>query len=263
MKITVGQFAPSADLTANRGAIVSLADHAVDAQADLLLLPEESMIAATEVADSLSELAGREWGPFAEFIADTARDRGLPIVAVGYEPSPSGLPYNTTIAVDADGHELAHYRKMHLYDAFSYRESAYVMRGDVTPTVFDLHGSVLGLMNCYDVRFPELARALVELGADTLLVPAAWVDGPLKVDHWITMLRARAIENTCWVVGAGSSSPDCIGTSAVVDPLGRVVARLQNQSLGSLDVDLDKSILDEARFTLPVLRNRRILIGKG
>ncbi|MFT4044582.1 MAG: carbon-nitrogen hydrolase family protein [Gordonia sp. (in: high G+C Gram-positive bacteria)] len=260
MKVTVGQFAPTAEIADNREAISRLADHAATAGSQLLVLPEEAMVIGSEVPGSLSEFVAKEWEPFCDFITELAQANNLCIVALGYEPSSSGLPYNTTIVQDSSGRRLAKYHKMHLYDAFSYQESSYVLRGDIEPTVFDLDGTVFGLINCYDVRFPELARALVEQGADTLLVSAAWVDGPLKADHWLTLLRARAIENTCWVVGVGSASPECIGRSVIIDPLGRVVGQLDAETWATLDAELDKSALDEARFTLPVLRNRRMMI---
>lgn len=261
MKITLGQFAPTTDLAANRSSIETLADRAVEAGSRLLVLPEESMVISSELSEPLGDIAAREWLPFTGFIGDLAKSSGIAIVAAGYEPSSSGLPFNTIVVSDRTGDVVATYRKMHLYDAFSYRESSYVMRGEVKPTVFAVDGTVFGLLNCYDLRFPELARALVEQGAEALLVSAAWMSGALKVDHWLTLLRARAIENTCWVVGVGSSSPDCIGASAVVDPMGQVLDRLGDETLETIHAEFSKERLDEARYTLPVLLNRRIMIN--
>lgn len=262
MKITLGQFAPTTDLAANRASIEALVRDAVEAGSDLLVLPEEAMVLGSETETPLGDIASTEWLPFTEFIRDLAKVNGIGIVAPGYEPgSSSGLPYNTIAVSDRTGALVASYRKMHLYDAFAYRESSYVMRGEVKPTVFSINGTVFGLLNCYDLRFPELARALVELGADTLLVSAAWMSGPLKVDHWLTLLRARAIENTCWVIGVGSSSPECIGVSAVVDPMGQVLDQLGDDTIATIHAEVTKERLDEARYTLPVLLNRRIMIN--
>ena len=104
-------------------------------------------------------------------------------------------PYNTLVVVDRDGLR-ASYRKIHLYDSFGYKESDRLLAGPVEPVLVDVGGFRVGLMTCYDLRFPELARELVSRGAELLVVPSAWVAGPAKVDHWRTLATARAIENT-------------------------------------------------------------------
>jgi deaminated glutathione amidase len=112
-------------------------------------------------------------------------------------------------------------------------------------------------MTCYDLRFPELARRLVDDGAEVIVVPAAWVAGPRKVDHWTTLLRARAIENTAYVVGVGQPTPRYSGHSMVVGPLGDVLAE-GGDDAEVLTVDLDPSAVAEARRTNPSLANRRL-----
>ena len=116
------------------------------------------------------------------------------------------------------------YRKIHLYDSFGYKESDALRAGPLAPVVVDVAGFRVGLMTCYDLRFPELARLLVDHGAEVLVVPAAWVAGPRKVEHWRTLVRARAIENTVFVVAAAQPGPRYSGHSMVVDPLGDVLA---------------------------------------
>jgi deaminated glutathione amidase len=149
------------------------------------------------------------------------------------------------------------YRKIHLYDSFGYRESDVLEAGPIEPATFDLCGTVVGLITCYDLRFPELARRLVDSGAEVLLVPAAWVAGPRKVDHWTTLLRARAIENTVYVVGVGQPPPRYTGHSMVIDPLGDVLAEGGEES-EILTVDIDPTRVAEARRTNPSLANRRL-----
>jgi predicted amidohydrolase len=115
----------------------------------------------------------------------------------------------------------------------------------------------VGLMTCYDLRFPELARRLVDGGAELILVPAAWVAGPRKVDHWTTLLRARAIENTVYVVGVGQPAPRYAGHSMVVGPLGDVVVEAGDDA-EILTAELDPAAVAEARRTNPSLANRRL-----
>lgn len=264
MKVAAVQFAPTTAVAANLAIIEEMTRDAVAAGAELVVFPEESMVPSdadeyTEV--SLGELAEEHWPLFLDGITRIASTYGIAVVAAGFEGSGLALPYNTIAAVDANGEILGLYRKMHLYDAFDYQESRKIQRGDSGPVVVRIGGFNVGLVNCYDVRFPEFTRLLVEMGADLLSVSAAWVKGPLKEDHWVTLLRTRAIENTCWVVASSLTTPDCIGMSMAVDPLGVVRAALGEEERSMLVVDADKDRIDRARTVLPVLRNRRIIIG--
>jgi predicted amidohydrolase len=171
----------------------------------------------------------------------------------------SDLPYNTLVVLNDQGELVARYRKVHLYDSFGYRESDRLLAGDGDLAVIGLGGLTIGLQTCYDLRFPELSRALVERGADTLVVPAAWVRGPLKEHHWSTLLTARAIENTCYVIGSGQCGTSYIGCSAVIDPLGVVVAGLGPDD-GIAAAELDPDVVERARRVNPSLANRRMSV---
>ncbi len=261
MKVAVAQFEPSGDVAANQAVIVDMARQAAEAGAQVVIFPEEAMIPSDAVA-SLPEAAAAYWSGFLGHLRTTAAGLGVALIAGGFEDSGAALPYNSVAAVDADGQVLGVYRKMHLYDAFAYQESRYVMRGDDGPCVVRIGDFNVGLVNCYDVRFPEFTRSLVEMGADVLAVSAAWVRGPLKEDHWRTLVRCRAIENTCWVLASSRSGPDCVGQSLVVDPLGVVRGALGEERQALMTVEITKERLDHARATVPVLRNRRIIVGK-
>jgi predicted amidohydrolase len=115
----------------------------------------------------------------------------------------------------------------------------------------------VGLMTCYDLRFPELARLLVDAGAELIVVPAAWVAGPRKVDHWTTLLRARAIENTVHVVGVGQPGPRYTGHSMVVGPWGDVLVEA-GDTAATLRAEVDRDAVAEVRRTNPSLANRRL-----
>jgi predicted amidohydrolase len=262
VKVAVAQFEPTGDVEANQAVIEYMAGQAVRSGAEAVIFPEESMTPSGAVS-SLAEVAAAHWPGFLGHLRSTAARLGIAIIAGGFEGGASALPYNSIAAVDADGALLGVYRKMHLYDAFAYQESRYVMRGDDGPCVVRIGGFNMGLVNCYDVRFPEFTRSLVEMGADVLAISAAWVRGPLKEDHWSTLVRCRAIENTCWVLASSRSGSDCIGQSLAVDPLGVVRGALGEEPQALLTVEITKERLDHARATLPVLRNRRIIVGQG
>ncbi|MFI2103299.1 carbon-nitrogen hydrolase family protein [Isoptericola sp. NPDC019693] len=180
---------------------------------------------------------------------------------VGSAPEPPTRAFNTVVAVDAGGAVVGAYRKVHLYDAFGSRESDRLEAGPpgVPPLVLRLGGLTFGVVTCYDLRFPESARRLVDAGADVIVVPAAWVDGPLKADHWRTLLRARAIENTAVVIGVGMAGPGLVGRSLLAGPDGVVGLEL-DETPQVRTVDLDPEPLAQVRRQNPSLANRRYLV---
>jgi predicted amidohydrolase len=223
--------------------------------ADLVVWPEAFARDFGEVGSDVSAFAEPLDGPFATAVGETAERLGTTVVAGMFETGADrARPYNTLVM---RGAATADYRKVHLYDSFGYRESDRLTAGEVAPVVVDLHGWRVGVMTCYDLRFPEFARLLVDAGAEVLVVPAAWVAGERKVDHWRTLVRARAIENTAYVVAAGQPGPRYTGHSLVVDPLGDVLAEAHDGP-AVLTADLSRARLEEARRTNPSLQNRRL-----
>jgi deaminated glutathione amidase len=249
MQVALVQEAASLDPDLNRERLADL----VPDDAELVVLPEAFARDFGEAGSGLTEVAEPLDGPFVTEVARVAEQRGTTVVAGMFE-STGGPPYNTVVV---RGGAEADYRKIHLYDSFGYRESDVLAAGEPTPVTFSLGGLVVGLMTCYDLRFPELARALVDRGADVLVVPSAWVAGPRKVEHWTTLLRARAIENTVYVVGAGQPGPRYSGHSMVVDPLGDVVASA-GDGPATVRAHLDPEAVARARQTNPSLANRRM-----
>ncbi|WP_166849991.1 nitrilase-related carbon-nitrogen hydrolase [Isoptericola sp. BMS4] len=168
---------------------------------------------------------------------------------------------NTVVAVDASGALVGAYQKVHLYDAFGTRESDRLEPGpaDAPPLVVRLGDLTFGVVTCYDLRFPESVRRLVDAGADVVVVPAAWLDGPHKADHWRTLLRARAIENTSVVVGVGMAGPGLVGRSLLAGPDGAVGLELDDAEQVRT-VDIDPEPLAEARRRNPSLKNRRYVV---
>ncbi|MGZ4486544.1 MAG: carbon-nitrogen hydrolase family protein [Nocardioides sp.] len=251
LRVALVQQASGLEPDANR----ALLDRLAPAGADLVVFPEAFARDFGEAGSDVSAYAEPLDGPFATEVARVAADRGASVLAGMFEPGEDpDRPFNTLVL---RGASEAAYRKIHLYDSFGYRESDRLSAGAVEPVVVEVGGFRVGLMTCYDLRFPELARALVDAGAEVLALPAAWVAGPRKVDHWRTLLRARAIENTVFVVAAGQPGPRYTGHSLVVDPLGEVLAEAGDGD-EVLEATLERAALDEARRTNPSLANRRL-----
>jgi predicted amidohydrolase len=258
VKVAIAQFGPTADFDANYAEIRALTARAVEEGARLVVFPEEAMVLAEGVQIPIADAVAVEWPRFEELVVGLAGEHGVAVIAGGYEPSGTERPFNTLVAVDADGTVAARYHKLHLYDAFAYQESAYVTPGAELPPVVELAGLKVGLINCYDIRFPELARHLIDSGAELLTVSAAWVAGLRKAEHWSTLISARAIENTVWLAAASSISAGCIGDSVILDPLGVERAALGDEPSAIAVVDITTDRTDFVRAKLPALANRRL-----
>ncbi len=267
MRVALGQLPISSVPQVNLQRVHAAAASAAAQGAQLAVFPE-----GTQVRFSADLRAAAEPldGPFCRGLAEAARAAGLAIIATLFEPAPDGRVYNTTVGYEADGELAAVYRKIHLFDALGYRESDSVAPGDEV-VVASLAGLRVGFMTCYDLRFPELARALAVAGAELLVLPSAWAAGLFKEEHWVTLVRARAIENTIWVAAAGqvpdpaeppTRSPTGIGRSLLVDPMG--VVRLDLGSTPDLGVGtVDPEQTAAVRAMLPSLAGRRTDILPG
>jgi deaminated glutathione amidase len=225
MRIALAQFAGVPEKDANLRRMLAMTEEAAHAGARLVVFPEWSMANPPPDQD-LASLAEPLDGPFVTALAEAARRQGLAIVAGLFEPADrEGRVFNTVVAFGPDGDELGAYRKIHLYDAFGFRESERIRPGDGDTLVFALEGLTFGVETCYDVRFPELTRHLVGRGAEVVLLPAAWLHGHLKEAHWEILVRARAIENTVYVAATGMAGRQFSASSMLVDPMGVPVAR--------------------------------------
>jgi deaminated glutathione amidase len=255
MKVALGQFAVSREWQQNAATCRRLMSEAAAGGADLLVLPEG--ILARDIADPdiVVRTAQPLDGPFVSELRDASRGSALTIMTSVHVPAGQGRVWNVLIVL-RDGRILEQYKKLHLYDAFSAMESATVTPGAEIPPLVEIGGFRIGLMTCYDVRFPELARRLALDGADVLVLPSAWVKGPLKEAHWEVLVTARALENTCYVVAVGECGERNIGSSLVVDPLGVAVARAA-EAPALVFAELDAARIAHARKVLPVLKNRR------
>ncbi|HVT70758.1 MAG TPA: carbon-nitrogen hydrolase family protein [Trebonia sp.] len=261
MRIALCQLAGSSDPGTNLKRVRDALGEAAAGGAELAVFPEATM---ARFGSDLRAAAEPLDGPFCSGLAAAAAETGVALVAGVFEPAPDGRVYNTAVLIDGGGARVAAYRKLHLFDAFTQRESDLVAPGNEV-VLAPVGGVPVGLQICYDVRFPELTRALAAGGAALVTVSAAWQAGLFKEEHWVTLLRARAIENTVWIAAAGqvpdpgekpTRAPTGVGRSMLIDPLGVVRADL-GPSAGVAVVDADMSLVDTVRATLPSLANRR------
>lgn len=257
MRIAVGQLASGHDVEANLRAIEDLAARASCNGARLLVVPEYATYEKKAVDATFLEVAEPLDGPVCTELGRIAA-KSLALVAgvveTGEDPDRA---FNTLVAFDATGQRLAAYRKVHLFDAQGYSESDYIQPApDPSPVVFELDGLHFGLQACYDLRFPEQSSALVDAGADVLLVCASWVPGAGKTRQWKVLSAARAIENGSFVVAACQAAPISLGHSAVISPLGDVLGELDTVP-DLLVVDIDPAHVAAARTRFPVADQRR------
>lgn len=261
----VVQMTSGADKGRNLDAAARLVRRATTAGARLVCLPEAFGWMGPE-ADRL-EAAESVDGPSLQRCAELARDLRITLVAgsILERGAPDGRAYNTSVLFGPDGERLALYRKIHLFDVdlgdgAPYRESAAVAPGRELACAATPLG-VLGLSVCYDLRFPELYRALSARGAELLAVPAAFTLTTGK-DHWEVLLRARAIENLCYILapaqqGRHGRDRSTWGHSLIVDPWGLVTARA-SEGEGVALAPVDLSLLHRLRRGLPALSHRAL-----
>ena len=236
------------------------------AQGVTLVLTPENTLVFGKVEDYQRYAESLNSGPLQKKLSQLAINFNMWLI-VGSFPIRTEKGISATCLVyDNKGELVAHYEKLHLFDASindsyaAYQESAVFNNGDKLKVIDSPFGQ-LGLSICYDLRFPELYRALRAMDAKILLVPAAFTQVTGKA-HWQVLLQARAIENQCWVVaaaqcGSHQGGRDTYGHSMIIDPWGQVVAKLGNK-IGTLWVDIDPSYLNRIRHKMPVQQHAKL-----
>jgi deaminated glutathione amidase len=239
--------------------------------ADLICFPEFQMAFSpgNQSAKQLMKLSESvNGGNFVFTLCSAAKRNKINVIATIYEryTNNSNAKYknrvfDTAIMINNKGIIRSVYRKVHLYDALGFKESVKMMAGDTIEKPVKTSAGNLGLMICYDVRFPEISRILTVEGANILVVPSAWVHGIMKEEHWQTMLKARAIENGSYVIAPDQVGNIFSGRSMVVDPFGISLLDMGNRE-GMEVIEIDKSRIQKVRELLPLLKNRRTDVYK-
>jgi deaminated glutathione amidase len=258
VKVAVAQFESGPDKQANLEHITALAEEAGRGGARVAVFPEGAMHTFGENTDDLRPAAEPLDGPFVEALSRLASRLNLTLVAGMFEAIPGeDLIANTAVVVGPRRGLVASHRKVHLYDAFGEIESDRFRAGTADVPLFDVDGFKAAFVVCYELRFPAFIQDAADRGADMLLVPAAWVAGPLKEEHWNLMTRARAVENTMYVAGAGMTGTEYCARSVIVDPLGVVMAGL-GEAEGVAVAEVTHERLAHARARLPLVGQRRL-----
>ena len=258
-KIAVVQMKADTDKKNNLKKILKYISQAAHKGSVLCAFPE-FMMCYTSSSQSARELAGiaeKIEGKFVSSISEVAKQNSIQVVGTIYEKSPKpNRVYDTSFLIGKNGKVISKYRKIHLYDALGFKESAKLYPGSsITRPVKSSIGK-LGMMICYDLRFPEMSRILASSGSEILVVPSAWVKGKMKEEHWITINKTRAIENGCYVISPDQVGNIYCGRSLVVDPYGKILLDMKKkEGIGVVDISLDE--VKQVRQKLPLLQNRR------
>ncbi|UKA59546.1 carbon-nitrogen hydrolase family protein [Arthrobacter sp. FW306-2-2C-D06B] len=266
MRITLAQIDSGTDVDRNLDLIAEYCARAAREGSDLIVFPEYSTYEKSRVDQSFVDMAEPLDGPVASKLYATAARNGIAVVAGLLEASgereASREPdraFNTLVAIGPDGSRLASYRKIHLFDCQGFRESDYIKPApEPVPVTFSCGGMTFGLMTCYDLRFPELARILAGSGAEVLLVCSSWVPGTAKTEQWATLAKARAIENGVYVAAVSQTPPVSIGYSMLIDPLGTVLQSLGTEP-ATATLDLTPEAVQAARDQFPTWRHHRLV----
>jgi predicted amidohydrolase len=261
-RIALCQLNSGDDPEANLKLVRSGVEAAVSGGARIVVFPEATMARFGRPLDTVAEPLD---GPWASAVAAVATEHDVVIVAGMFTPADGRV--RNTLLVTGGGHHRG-YHKIHLYDAFGFAESDTVAPG-TSLTTFEFDGVVYGVATCYDVRFPELFRALADDGADVVLLPASWGAGEGKREQWEVLVRARALDSGCWVLACGQADPAAtgvtvnpkaptgIGYSLASDGFGRVRAAA-GAGPETLLVDVDPAVAAQARTATGALANRRL-----
>jgi deaminated glutathione amidase len=263
-RIALVQMRSSEDKRENLKTSLKFIAEASSKNADLVCFPEFQM-AFSPGHQSAAELAGVAEtvnGNFVSELAAAAKKNKIGVIAAIYEKSgKSKRVYDTAVMISSAGKVSSVYRKLHLYNALGFKESAKLMPGKTIVGPAKTNAGRIGLLICYDLRFPELSRILTVKGADMLVAPSAWVSGEMKEEHWQTMIKARAIENGLYVIAPDQLGNIYCGRSMAVDPFGVVLVDM-GQREGVEVVDIDKSRMQKIRRSLPLLKDRRTDVYK-
>jgi predicted amidohydrolase len=261
-RAAIVQMKSSEDKEHNLDYSVKLINEAAKKKARLICFPEFQMAYSPpeQKSESLYKIAEKITGNFVSTLSKTAKQNKINVIATMYEiintNDKDHKVFDTGVIINDLGKLLSVYRKVHLYDALGFKESKKLLAGSIIESPSKTSVGNLGLLICYDMRFPEISRILTVNGANILVSPSAWVAGFMKKEHWEIMVKARAIENGVYVLAPNQVGNIYCGHSMVIDPFGATIVDMKNRK-GIEIIDINSSKIDTTRRTLPLLMNRR------
>lgn len=264
-KLALVQMKSSTIKTENLQLSIDYIGQAAKKKVELICFPEFQMAYSPpeQTAKELSTIAeNANNGNFISTLRKEAKRHRIKVIATIYESMDTKKKKtdyrvsDTAIMISDRGDVMSIYRKLHLYDALGFKESTKLVGGNKIEKPIKVGIGKIGLMVCYDIRFPEMSRILTLNGADVLAIPSAWVQGIMKEEHWQIMLKARAIENGCYVIAPDQVGNIFSGRSMVIDPFGITLLDMGNKE-GVEVVEIDRDRIESIRKTLPLLKNRR------
>jgi predicted amidohydrolase len=261
-KAAIVQMKSSVDKELNLVHSLKLINEAAKKKARLICFPEFQMAYSPpeQKSESLHKIAEKITGNFVSTLSNSAKQNRINVIATLYEiintNDKNHKVFDTGVIISELGKLQSIYRKVHLYDALGFKESKKLLAGSIIEKPSKTSVGKLGLLICYDMRFPEISRILTVNGANILVSPSAWVAGFMKREHWEIMVRARAIENGVYVLAPNQVGNIYCGHSMAIDPFGSTIVDMKNRE-GIEFIDIDSSKIDTTRRTLPLLMNRR------
>jgi predicted amidohydrolase len=276
VKVAIVQMKSSVNKDKNLTFSLEAIKEAREKNAQIACFPEFQMAFSpySQTSRELFLISESVEGNFTKELRKSAKENNISIIGTIYERSntDSDKPnrvldkikdidnqfcvYDTALFINNEGALISRYRKLHLYDALGFRESEKLLAGDKLFSPVDSPLGKLGMMVCYDLRFPELSRILTLEGSNTLVSPSGWVQGTMKEDHWLTMCKARSIENGVYLIAPNQVGNVFCGRSLVIDPFGVVILDMGAKE-GLEVIDLDLGRINLVRNDLPLLKNRR------
>jgi deaminated glutathione amidase len=271
VKVAIVQMKSSVNKDKNLTFSLEMINEARRKKAQIICFPEFQMAFSpnSQTSRELFSISESVTGNFTKELCNSAKANDISIIGTIYERSTTDsvkptkkdidnqyCVYDTALFINNKGVLVTRYRKLHLYDALGFKESEKLLAGDKLFSPVDSPLGKLGIMVCYDLRFPELSRILTIGGSNTLVSPSGWVQGTMKEDHWLTMCKARSIENGVYLIAPNQVGNVFCGRSLVIDPFGIVILDMgAKEGLEVIDLDLER--IKIVRNDLPLLRNRR------
>ena len=258
-KIALVQFKASTNKQENLKKILNYIEKAAKQKAKLIAFPEFMMFytSSSQSPKDLVNKAESITGNFVKSISKAAKSNSIQVVGTMYEKSnKKDRVFDTSFVIDKTGKVLSKYRKIHLYNALGFRESDKMTSGSKISKPTSSSIGKIGMLICYDLRFPEMSRKLTLAGSEILVAPSAWVKGEMKEDHWISINKTRAIENGCYVIAPDQVGNIYCGRSLVVNPFGKILVDMKKRQ-GIAYADISLSEIKKTRTVLPLLKNRR------